>query len=984
MNEIIGIKEKELIELIKSNKILIRNIPEEFRTEKIYCECVKHNIHNFNYIPKEKLTLSIILEAAKINGCYLLRYLEKEKWTPEIVNEALKSNGMALNFIPKSEQTLEQCLIALKQKIWSSPLRFVSKKFLSKELCIIAAENSGDSLEYIPEKFLCHELYQKAFPNNRFMLDYLPSQYKTEKFYEELVCNDGLALEFVPKKIITKKNCYDAVLENYEALKFVPNKHIDYDICIKAVEQNWKAIEFVPNKLITLEIFECAILQNYRALGKLPEGKRTLDFCKKSISIDGRSLEYVPEEICTKELCLMAIKNNSKALCYLPPKFGREKEILSYERQLGITEIIKKFYDGKYFKVIEKLPHYLFSEMNKENKSNLLETKFDSFDDFYKFVHEDLSDADLRGCEFSNIDLSKYKIENCIIDNNILRKQNLYDDTFYAKNVRLNIHNSELLLTKQNENSEVSIRLDEKEKSSDDEIIYYISDIHLDHKIGKKFPYYATKEEIVNFIAEIIDKMISSLEYYGKLLIIGDVSYQYEICKIFYMELVKKWRASNIIVTIGNHELWNGDTTGLENFEIDEVIKQYRDMLDELGIVFLQNDIFIEQRNGFVITKRLLLHESDILKLKLEDLQKLCEKSSSIYFGGIGFSGYNKNFNAKNGIYRSTLKTVEDDIKQTKRFETIYDKVVTALFRKKVIVMTHMEKSNWSKTNYQSNWIYVSGHTHKNMFEISNEKTIYADNQIGYYTESIKLKHFYLSTLYDTFELYEDGKYVITREQYIDFYHGKGIVMSFSDKLGTIIMLKRCGIYCFIYSLNDRLYLLDGGRKRRLQNDLDYYYENLNIYAQYINSLFKEYNNALNNISKSIKKIGGSGKIHGSIIDIDFYNHIYLNPNDGSVTAYYALSIIDKWVYPNIQELLRDNRKDLYDKYLIEKNLEQSFLQINTKKYIKDMSYVKDTFMYKPSNIIKTLQYTNFNNIVRLWNDDILKLNKKIIEKINL
>lgn len=956
MNDIIANNEEEFIEVIKSRGILFSDIPENFKTEKIYCEWIKHDIWNFGKIPQKELTLTVILEAIKINSEFVLQHLNKEKRTPEIIKEALKSNGMVLKYIPKSEQTLEQCEIALNQKRWDSALRYVSKKLLSKELCIIAAENSGNALEYIPEKFLCNEIYQKVLPNNRFMLNYLPIEYKTTKFYNELVCNDGLALEYLPKEIITKENCY------------------------KAVEQNWKALKFVPNKFISNKLFECAIFQDYSALGELPEEKRTLDFCKKSINIDGRSLQYIPEEICTIELCLMAIKKNSNALCYLPTRFGREEEILSYERQLGLTEIVKKFYDGENFVALEKLPHYVLLE--GEKKSNLLKTEFDSFDTFYEFVHEDLSGADLRRCKFIDIDLRKYEIDDCLIDTCVLIEQNIYDGLFYENNVRLSASNCEFRLSEENESSEISLRLENEDCSIDEEIIYYISDLHLDHKILKKFPHYATEKEITMFITKLVDKMVSSVKHQGKLLITGDISYQYEICKIFYTELIKKWNGFNIIVTLGNHELWDGDSTGLlENCEMNKIIKQYRDMFNELGITLLHNDLLIEQRNGIFIKKRILLHEEDILKLEIEELQRLCDSAPTLYFGGIGFSGYNKHFNANMGIYRSAIKTLEEDIKYTRQFEKIYNKIVNALSRKKVVVMTHMEKENWSTSDYQSNWIYVHGHTHKNMFEIDSKKTVYADNQIGYYKKGMGLKYFYLSNLYDIFQLYEDGKYVITREQYKDFYRGKRIHMSFSDKIGTIYMLKRCGIYCFIYSINNKLYLLDGGRKRSLNNNLDYYYKNLITYAKYINNLFKGYNQTLEIISKNVKKIGGMGKIHGCIVDIDAFNHIYLNPNDGSITAYYATSVFDKWVFPNIQALLKVKRKDLYNQYLIKRNSDTNFFQINTKEYVKNIHYVEDTFIYKPSNIIKTLQYTSFNNVVRLWNDDILKLNKKITKK---
>lgn len=47
--------------------------------------------------------------------------------------------------------------------------------------------------------------------------------------------------------------------------------------------------------------------------------------------------------------------------------------------------------------------------------------------------------------------------------------------------------------------------------------------------------------------------------------------------------------------------------------------------------------------------------------------------------------------------------------------------------------------------------MYVSGHTHRNMFFDDGVKRIYADNQIGYRNESPHLKSFLMDGEYDYF-----------------------------------------------------------------------------------------------------------------------------------------------------------------------------------------------------------------------------------------
>ena len=58
-----------------------------------------------------------------------------------------------------------------------------------------------------------------------------------------------------------------------------------------------------------------------------------------------------------------------------------------------------------------------------------------------------------------------------------------------------------------------------------------------------------------------------------------------------------------------------------------------------------------------------------------------------------------------------------------------------------------------------------------------------------------------------------------------------------------------------------------------------------------------KYTSFQKHIADIVKRIGGVGTIHGSIIDIDFYNHIYVNLIDLSLIGYLASDIINKIVY---------------------------------------------------------------------------------------
>lgn len=73
-----------------------------------------------------------------------------------------------------------------------------------------------------------------------------------------------------------------------------------------------------------------------------------------------------------------------------------------------------------------------------------------------------------------------------------------------------------------------------------------------------------------------------------------------------------------------------------------------------------------------------------------------------------------------------------------------------------------------------------------------------------------------------------------------------------------------------------------------------------------INAAFKPYRDALKRISDEVKRFGGDGNIHGSIVDIDFFNHIYLSPYNGNILPYFAYDVTCPVDYKSVQELLKN------------------------------------------------------------------------------
>lgn len=169
-------------------------------------------------------------------------------------------------------------------------------------------------------------------------------------------------------------------------------------------------------------------------------------------------------------------------------------------------------------------------------------------------------------------------------------------------------------------------------------------------------------------------------------------------------------------------------------------------------------------------------------------------------------------------------------------------------------------------------------------------------------------------------------------------------------------MLKRDGLYFFLYKENnEKLYYLEEGHKRKLKcQNVEYYYHAMPIYQNEMKNIMKNYYKSLKFLAEQIKKVGGNGRIHGCIIDINCYNHIFLEPS-GEIRAYWAESICSPKEYSSIEMLLKIKREDLYCKFLESKNELQIFSQ--NKLLIQGeqdaVEVINDTRMYARSNLLK-------------------------------
>lgn len=627
---------------------------------------------------------------------------------------------------------------------------------------------------------------------------------------------------------------------------------------------------------------------------------------------------------------------------------------------------IKKGVDinGKFF--VEEV----FFNKNGEALATI-KNEFDFFFDFVYYLKGDLSNADLIMCDgleniknWDGINLDGAKYTSRISDA-LGMSYELYElDCSLIKGSKSAIDNEKKSLPELKINRDLYLEaLDKDLKPYQlwNDIKYhsfsYVSDIHLEHRI--KNAKCRNDMDIIRCIRDLI-KSFNGSNLTNYLLIGGDTASDFNLFKFFVEELANTFPNIQVIFTLGNHELWQ-----FKGMTVDEITEKYRDFLNSKGMLLLQNTLFCHSDFGDKI-----LEYDELQQLSEEQINAVLYQSRFVMLGGLGFCGYDEEYNANKGYYRNVI-TREQEINETKKFETLYNKLLPVLKQHNSVVFTHTPKESWcADPKLEDGVIYVNGHNHLNRFYDDGTTRLYADNQIGYKGKHITIKYFMLDNRYDTFNTYADGIYSISKQQYIDFMKGKSIRMTFSRDL-DIFMLKNNGLYCFISrSSGGNLCVLNKGSMKRLERtDLKFYYENMNIMADFLIYSTKSISSLLKMVSNSIKGIGGTGHVHGCIVDIDYKNHIYVNPFDRKITAYWAADMVNKIVYPSVPDLLESQCPELYMNYqnLLENRSPDILAFSNQPHAYKNVAYLH-TDIYAASRKMKKIQNLD-DGILVCWDE---------------
>ena len=637
-----------------------------------------------------------------------------------------------------------------------------------------------------------------------------------------------------------------------------------------------------------------------------------------------------------------------------------DKDFSKYKRNdntvLPNSHLITKYEIKKEF----KCNSFFVNQLWLDNNNNIILDyvhEFSYFCDFYYFLKGDLSFGDFIMCDGIDniINLPNVNYEN-------IKVQSKYAEKMNIKINKINYNFSDIndLFAINSNDIKENILIEHSNDEIFDKNISYVTDIHLMHKILNEKC--TTNEDVTYLITNIINNLnneSSAINIIG-----GDISSEYTIYEKFilkYSQTVK----SQTFITLGNHELWS-----FPNLSLNEIVQKYKKLIKNNGMFLVHNNLFL-----LINDKVEEITEEELIKLSTLEIRVKAREASLIIFGGIGFSGRNEEINADKGIYKNVISR-QQEIKLSQEFNDLYEKVISSLYDKNIIIITHMPLKDWAE-NYNpiKHFVYVNGHNHRNYFYDNGITRVYSDNQIGYSSNIVNFKHLSVSCNYDWFSIFNDGIHEIHKEDYYKFYRCLNLKLTFNQEFPKIYMLKKENTYLFlVQTKNNKLCILNGGKIKSLScQDIKYYYDNLSIYSNSINAFLSDYGNFEKDVSKEIKKIGGSGFIHGCIIDIDFYNHLYLNPFDKKITPYNAVSTEELNVYGSLSSLLKDKRDDLFRNYLNFNNNE-SLISYNENLVVQSKSFISNgEGIYKISRIICSLQYATKYNIIRIWNDQMIK-----------
>ncbi len=827
-------------------------------------------IKEFEYAPSTELLAQIpshlqkrgmVVRAIDLDGL-ALEYVDEKFKDQELCDKAFSQNINAIRYFPDKYKDADKCDIAVRYDI--SNIAYIPDQFKTKIMCRKAIKNSGALLEYIPEKYKDYELCELAVQSNASVLQFVPDVIKDEKICDIAMSQNGNNIQHVPTELFKVEYIEYIINSDIRNIIYIPSELRNEEICKKAVCAYGELLQYVPYK--TKELCEIAVKSNVCAVKFVPTEfmtKFVIDIIiDNSVKSDGELIlypfKYIPKEMVNEELVLKYLAYKPKTLdTGLISSLSDEGLFNAIELNDEIISLIpkKRFSDSLIKEIIEnfpssieKIPEKVWTAKNSQEVFNYdhknilfipqiftdIKMWLIFLNDPYIYGRTDEIMSKMKKQILNNekvIDalIKKYGIHNVwrwINENKRNISKTIEQDVleiYRGNSIKYDIscdyedeYSGKMELSA---DIDMAVTYQESKTERNNFDILYITDIHLEHQLKDelKDKCNVIEEDIIPIIDEKIEKMLKV--YYNQknqnriILIGGDVSHSFQLTELFYRRLAYYW-TGKIAALLGNHELWDRSCD-----TVDNLICKYKEKINSMYIYgiehtwLLNNDIYYIncQNRSSVIT------EKEINEYDAVSIRNMIKNSPVIILGGIGFAGKNPKFNAENGIYREMLASHEEEKILSDRFLKVYKKLKEIVGDLKVIIFTHMPFEDWCEDAYNPNWIYINGHTHKNIIrKIEDKLTVFSDNQIGYQAKKWQLKRLIIDSKIVNLSDIKDGIHPISKEKYINFNREKGIILRTNGNSwnGSVSVLKKGDLMMFVLEETHGLYLLEGGKKK--------------------------------------------------------------------------------------------------------------------------------------------------------------------------
>lgn len=238
---------------------------------------------------------------------------------------------------PTRNQTLEMCEAAVEHN--GLNIKRVSKRLMSKELCVKAIQNDTDAFFELSKDYICKETLVEVYKSAKKFKRNSQFNYEIEKKINRmkgielsmfLDTDLAKAMVLFAGRLIEKSELrpfrYDLeilvlALETYgDGIKYIPTEVQTKEHVLKAI-QGGVRLEYISHDFLEDdEILDALVMKSKQYFAQLPKDKKTYHRCLLAVK-HGLELKYIPDEHRTQEVAHAAVEFDSGSLDDIPTKF---------------------------------------------------------------------------------------------------------------------------------------------------------------------------------------------------------------------------------------------------------------------------------------------------------------------------------------------------------------------------------------------------------------------------------------------------------------------------------------------------------------------------------------------------------------------------------------------------------------------------------------------------------------------------------------